>query len=190
MLFVVALGIVTVPETVRVFVEAIVTVVVAVEAPKVSAEQVVLVFTVRVVAASAGAIILKFAVPVPALMAAVAPLKVTVPVPALKVPLLTHGPATVIPKVVVVRIPLFVTLRQVAAAPTVTVTPLLIVTASAAVGTAAPPHVAVELQRPVTDAVLAALNAGALIAITSTVNAIHKNRIRVFITLLPPNVYG
>ncbi len=45
-----------------------------------------------------------------------------------------------------------------AATSTVTVTPVLIVTASADVGTAAPPHVAVLLQTPDTDAVLAAPN--------------------------------
>ncbi|HVN47831.1 MAG TPA: hypothetical protein VMU30_03305 [Bacteroidota bacterium] len=41
-------------------------------------------------------------------------------------------------------------------------TPLLIITASAAVGTAAPPQVAVALQFPVTEAVLVALKAVAL----------------------------
>jgi len=49
-----------------------------------------------------------------------------------------------------------VSVLQAATTSTVTVIPLLIVTASAAVGTAAPPHVAVLLQFPETDAVLGA----------------------------------
>jgi hypothetical protein len=64
---------------------------------------------------------------------------------------------------------MFVTLRQVAAAVTVTVIPLLIITASAAVGTAEPPQVAVAFQFPDTDAVLVALNAVALNTTISTI---------------------
>jgi hypothetical protein len=45
---------------------------------------------------------------------------------------------------------------QAAAAVTVTVIPAFIVTASPSTGTDSPPHVAVEFQLPVTDAVLAA----------------------------------
>jgi hypothetical protein len=46
-----------------------------------------------------------------------------------------------------------------AAASTVTVIPLLTTTSSEDVGTDEPPHVVVELQLPVTDAVLVAANA-------------------------------
>ncbi len=112
-------------------------------------------FSVSVVAGVTGvAMALKFSDPDPAFIAAEVPLKVTVPVPGLKVPLLTHGPETVSPKVVVVRIPLFVNPAHVApVAFIVTVTPLFITTSSLEVGTAAPPQVAVALQFPETLAV-------------------------------------
>jgi hypothetical protein len=112
----------------------------------------------RVVTLVKVAMLLKFSNPVPAFIAALAPLKVTVvPVPGLKVPLLSQNPATMIPNVVVVRVPLFVILLQVApVALTVTVIPLLIITLSFAPGTTLPPQVAVAFQLPVTDAVLVA----------------------------------
>lgn len=85
------------------------------------------------------------------------PIRVTVPVAALKVPLLVQFPDTVRVLVVeFVSIPLLVRLLQTAAVLIVTVIPLLMVTSSAEVGTAAPPHVPVELQLPLAEAVLAA----------------------------------
>src|SRR4030042_2915746 len=59
---------------------------------------------------------------------------------------------------------LIVMLAHSAAVSTVTITPLLIVTVSPATGTGDPPQVAVSLQLPVTEAVLAAAWAG--IAVT------------------------
>ena len=99
------------------------------------------------------------------------PISVILPVAALKVPLLVQFPETVSVLVVeVVRIPLLVRLLHTAAVLMVTVIPLLMVTSSVEVGTAAPPHVPVELQLPLAEAVLAADLA------TSTVNRRKMNK--------------
>jgi hypothetical protein len=73
----------------------------------------------------------------------IAPVTVSVFVPFIVIPLFTAGAFTVM-------------LAHASTPSTVTTIPELIITASADVGTAAPPHVAVLLHTPVTDAVLCA----------------------------------
>jgi hypothetical protein len=73
----------------------------------------------------------------------IAPVTVSVFVPFIVIPLFTAGAFTVI-------------LAHASTPSIVTTIPELIITASADVGTAAPPQVAVLLQLPVTDAVLCA----------------------------------
>ena len=89
------------------------------------------------------------------------PPKVTVAVPAVKVPLFTQGPLTVRPKVVIVSVPplLMVMPAMVAAAETVTLLPLAMITTSVVAGTVPPGQGAfgvIEFQLPLPAVVIVA----------------------------------
>jgi hypothetical protein len=86
----------------------------------------------------------------------IAPVALSIYVPLIVIPLFTAGAF----KTIVVTAAVLTS--------TVTITPVLIIILSPATGTATPPQVAVALQAPVTDAVLAALNAVAPSATMST----------------------
>jgi hypothetical protein len=110
-------------------------------------------------------VLLKFAV---GAVMVIAPETVRLFVPLMVIPLLAAGALIVI-------------LVHAAATSTVTITPLLMVTVSPATGTGFPPHVAVLLQLPVTEAVLAAAWAGVAVTRLKMITSIRANKtVRIF----------
>jgi hypothetical protein len=101
----------------------------------------------------------------------IAPVTASVFVPLIVIPLFAAGAFTVI------------LAAAAAATSTVTTTPVLMVTASVDVGTAAPPHVAVLFQLPVTEAVLCAIDT-VLMSTTTVMREIKECDIRdIFFTI-------